>query len=382
MDAKKSLIEHLTIVRDPRVVNRSEHRLIDILVITILAVLCGCDDWVEIEEYGIHKEVWLKEFLELPSGIPSHDTFGRVFALLDPEKFHEAFYEWVKEVNTLLPREIISIDGKFLRGALREAGRARSAIGIVSAWASEAGVVLAQRKTELKKEEGEKRATEELLKFLDVRGCIVTLDANGATTKITEKIVEKGGDYVIGLKANQKALMTCAESLFKEVSSPTEEFTTKEKRHGRVEKRTYQLLKVEDCEFANTYSWEKRKEKWTTLKSFGRVITERKIHATAIATHEVRYYFTNLKTDVTEFANAVRSHWKVENNLHWVMDVAFREDHCRARIGHSAENLSLIRRMTLNLLKKDTRAKKSIKVKRLGCSLKDEYAFQVLTGRV
>lgn len=384
MKGKKTLFQCLSRVPDPRVVGRTHHRLIDILVITVLAVLCGCDDWVEIEEYGLEKQDWLGTFLELPSGIPSHDTLGRVFALLDPHSFHEAFLEWVEQINELLPREVVSIDGKFLRGSLRQAGRPRSAMGLVSAWASEAGVCLGQRKTELKKEQGEKRATEELLNYLNLQNCIVTLDANGATTRICQKITEKKADYVIALKANQKHLLGHARRAFEKYPDQFEQYLTEEKNRGRYEKRTYQFLPLEGLELSVTRAWERRKKKWGSLTSFGRVLTERRTGPKLqnIQTEE-RYYLSSLAGgSVAEFAHAVRSHWRVENSLHYIMDVAFREDHCRAREGHAAENLALVRRMTLNMLKKDTQTKKSIKVKRLRCSLREEYAFQILTGRV
>lgn len=373
-------MEHLMTVSDPRVVGRTDHKLIDILILTVCAVLSGCSQWTEIREYGLNKRKWLKSFLELPNGIPSHDTMARVFALLDPDAFQKAFYQWVQAVNQLLPREIISIDGKSLNGALREAGRSRSAIGIVSAWASETGVVLAQKKTEFKKEEGEKRATEALLDFLSVRGCIVTLDANGATTRITQKITEKGGDFVIGLKRNQKRLMAYAKIGFEKFSDKIDEYTTQEKGHGRQEKRVYQLLPIGELEISVNKAFGKTKAKWNTLKSFGRVISERTIGSKTQI--ETRYFFTSLQGEVREFARAARGHWGVENGLHWRMDVQFREDDCRTRVGHAAENLALVRRMTLNMLKKDIGTKGSINIKRLRCGFKDDYAFQILTGRV
>ena len=373
-------MECLSRVPDPRVVGRTDHKLIDILVMTVLAVMCGCNDWVEIVVFAREKKSWLESFLELPAGIPSHDTFARVFALLDPQMFQQAFFDWVQQINQLVPREVVAIDGKFLKNALRENGRPRSAIGLVSAWASEAGVCLAQKKTELKKEQGEKRATEELLRFLHLRGCIVTLDANGATTRITQEITAKGANYVVALKSNQKGLLKYAHKAFEKHESQAEQFMTEEKNRGRYEKRTYQLLPIEGLELSISQAWPRIKKKWSSLRSFGRVLSERRV-GQQVET-EIRYYFSDLEAEVSEFSRAARSHWRIENNLHWVMDVAFREDHCRSRIGHSAENLALVRRMTLNMLKKDSQAQQSIKVKRLRCSLKEDYALKILTGRV
>jgi predicted transposase YbfD/YdcC len=375
----KSLMESFLIVVDPRIDRRLKHELVDVLVLAVCGILSGCNQWTEIEDYANEKVDFFKTILNLKNGIPSHDTFGRIFSILDPESFQNAFFEWAAGLREKMGCEIINIDGKFLNGSMRESGRSRSAIALVSAWASEAGVFLGQTKSELKKEEGEKRATEELLDLLYLKGCIVTLDANGATPRITEKIVNKGADYLIGLKLNQKALLNFAKRIFEEnLQKP--DFSTEEKGHGRIEVREYWQANLDGkgCQKLSEL-YRALRRKWPTLKSFVKVTSSRTIRERTKT--ETRYYFSSASGDTEALARAVRSHWAVENNLHWILDVVFKEDESRVRMKHAAENFGLLRRMTLNILKhfQDPKGRKlSINRKRNHCNWNDSYLLKTL----
>ena len=375
----KNLMECFSVVVDPRVDRRLKHRLIDILAIAVCGVLAGCNQWVEVVDFAENRIDWFKTFLTLPNGIPSHDTFGRVFSILDPESFQKAFYDWIGELRETLGPQIINIDGKFLNGSRREKGNSRSAIALVSAWATQAGVCLGQVKSELKKEQGEKRATEELLNQLFIKGCIVTLDANGATPRITEKIVSKGGDYMIGLKLNQRALLRFAKNVF-ESTVRVADYKTEERNHGRVEVREYWQANLDskECE-KNSSLFSALRRKWPSIKSFVMVTSTRIMNM--VEKTETRYYFTSMQENAEQVAIAIRSHWAVENNLHWVLDVIFKEDESRVRMHHAAENFGLLRRMTLNILKKINHPrdpKMSINRKRNICNWNPDFLTKAL----
>lgn len=377
---QRSLMEYFSSIPDPRVDRTKKHKLIDILVITVCAVLSDCNEWTEIEEYGQEKEDWLKSFLDLPNGIPSHDTFGRVFSLLCPQAFQFAFSEWLESIKKTLGREIVSIDGKALRGSRRERGEPISSLRMVSAWAHHAGVCLGLSKSELKKEEGEPRAAERLIEKLYLKGCIVTIDAAGATQRITSKTIEKGGDYLIGLKKNQRVLLKFAHFAF-ETSNNLAVYRTQDHGHGREEVREYSQVNLENFDFKfMSKGWARLQLMWPDLKSFVRVKATRKIGEKV--SEETRFYMSSLSENVEESAHAVRSHWGVENSLHWTLDVVFREDDSRIRIGHAAENLSLVRRMALNMLKHyDTGTKRSIKRKRKKCGWDNNYLLAALLNQ-
>jgi len=372
-------MESLSIIVDPRIDRRRKHDLVEVIVLAICGVLCGCNQWIEIEEYANDRIDFFKTILKLENGVPSHDTFGRIFSILDPVSFQQAFFEWTNSLREAIGQQVVAIDGKFLNGSMREAGRARSAIQIVSAWATESGVFLGQTKSELKKEQGEKRATEELLDILFLKGCITTMDANAATPRITQKVIIKGADYLIGLKKNQKALLSFAERLF-ENAPETADFCNMEKGHGRHEDRQYWQANLESEEFKKHLIVNSGlAKKWPSLKSFIRVTSSRTIKGKTST--ETRYYFTSLSNNIEVAAKAIRSHWAVENSLHYVLDVFFKEDQSRVRIKHAAENFGLIRRFVLNMLKQftDPKGRKfSIKSKRNHCHWRDTYLLQVL----
>jgi len=388
---QKDLISCLGGVKDPRVERTKKHKLIDILVITVCAHLCSADNWVEVEEWAKSREAWLKKFLELPEGIPSHDTFGRVFCLLDPKELNRAFSEWVREFrskkifqkrkqkNQTETPEIVSIDGKVIRGTLEKKRGPLSAIGVVNAWSSEVGLVLGQNKFDNLNGTHEKQSTEELIDFLYLKGVIVTLDAGGATASICEKIKAKEADFVIGLKGNQGELLKAAEWIYSLGRRRNGKFITSRRSerekvtHGREEKRLYELISLEEADLPELGSWKEMLERWPTVKGLGRIRSKRN------ATFETRYYLTSLESPaIREFAHAVRGHWSVENQLHWVLDVAFREDQCRSRVKNVAENLAVIRRIALNLLKQDKINKIGIQAKRRKAGWDPEYLEAVL----
>jgi predicted transposase YbfD/YdcC len=354
---------------DPREDNR-RHLLIDILVITICASLCGAEKWEDIEAFGRAKEAWLRKFLALPHGIPSHDTFARVFALLDPAALNERFAKWIAAVNPAQSREIVNIDGKTVRHSYDRA-KGQSPIHMVSAWASKAGLTLGQ--TKVNEKSNEITAIPELLEMLELNGCIVTIDAMGTQTEIARNIVEEGADYVLALKGNQSRLHDDVQLYFQD--EPPQEATKEidyhksvDKDHGRIEVREY--WSTEGIE------WLDEAGKWTGLRSIcmektRRIIGEEESQST-------RYFISSLPSEARRLGETIRAHWGIENSLHWVLDVAFREDECRKRKGNSAENFAVLRHITLNLLKQEKTCKRSIAGKRLLAGWDTRYMERVL----
>jgi predicted transposase YbfD/YdcC len=366
----EDLISYFATINDPRIERTKYHKLIDILVISLCAFICGADTWIQIEQYGKSKKEWLKAFLELPHGIPSHDTFNRVFAALNPKEFEECFMKWVRGMMGGNAREIIAIDGKTARRSHRGG---KGALHMVSAWARENGIVVGQVKTEEKS--NEITAIPELLKVIDVRGAIITIDAMGTQKKIARDIVKRGGDYVLSLKGNQELFHQEVKDYFEDArirkfkDIEYVKHKTVEKDHGRIETRKYWLTTDID--------WFSEKNKWSGLRSIGMVEAQRDING-SIST-EVRFYISSLQNDAEEFARAVRGHWSVENSLHWVLDIAFREDECRTRMGNAPENLAIMRRFALNILKADTTLKCGIKAKRLRAGWDQSFLESLLS---
>jgi predicted transposase YbfD/YdcC len=363
-----SFFEHFASLPDPRVERTRLHKLSDILFITMAAVLSGCDDWNEIELYGETKEEWLRNYLELPSGIPSHDTFNRVFSLLDPEALRQCFLCWVQEVASLTKGEVVSIDGKWLCSS-GEDGK-RSLIHLVSAWSEANQMMLAQVKVEEKT--NEITAIPTLLKVLELNGCIVTLDAMGCQKEVAGAIVEKGADYILAAKGNQGFLLDDIREAFSEQQPSSENITT-EVGHGRIEKRTCRV--IEDTE------WICRKQEWKGLCSLIEITSERTHKLSGERQSEVRYYISSLSADASAFNRYIRSHWGIENSLHWTLDVVFHEDESQKRAGHAAENFALITRIALNLLKADKQSKISMKNKRHKAGWDNNYISQLLTQK-
>jgi predicted transposase YbfD/YdcC len=377
---KLGLIEHFQGIVDPRVNRTKEHALIDVLVIAVCTLLCGGETFNDMEDFGKAKEDWFRTFLTLPNGIPSHDTFNRVFAALDPKEFLECFLRWTQSLRQAVPQEIVALDGKALRRAMNQK---QSVKYVVSAWAESNNLVLGQLKVSDKS--NEITAVPELLRVLELSGCIVTLDAMGCQKKIAREIIEADADYVLALKGNQETVHEEVKSFLDativeaqavrpvgakapKAAATLAHVQTVEKDHGRLEIRDYYQ--------SDGLAWFADLAKWEGLKSVGSVESQRDING--VKTVERRYYLSSLPLNVELFARAVRSHWGVENKLHWVMDVCFHEDQSRARTGHAAENLATLRRLALNLLKKETTKKRGIKGKQLNASWDHSYLLKLL----
>ncbi|MCP3870122.1 MAG: ISAs1 family transposase [Gammaproteobacteria bacterium] len=366
----KSLIEHISIIADPRVTGRCNHLLVDIIVLAITAILCGADDWNSIEGFGKAKQEWFRRFLQLPSGIPSHDTFRRVFARISPSDFQECFIEWVRDVAGTI-EGVIAIDGKTLRRS-HDRGIGKKAIHMVSAWGAENSLVLGQVKTDEKS--NEITAIPELLRLLDIKGCIVTIDAMGCQTAIAKQIIEKNGDYVLALKGNQSGLHEAVAAVFEEADSvgykdsSVDYFETSERSRNRAETRRHWTIKCDDS-FGH-------KKRWEGLNIIGMVECERTLNDTT--TIEYRYYIGSIENNAQLFGKSVRDHWGIENKLHWRLDMGFREDESRIRKEHSAENFAVMRHFAINLLKQDKLTKLGVKNKRLKAGWDDDYRVNLL----
>ena len=367
-----SIADHFELIPDPRINRRKRHLLHDILVIAICGVICGADDWVSVAQFGREKEKWFRGFLRLPNGIPSHDTFGRVFAALDPNAFGRCFTSWVQDVARVTAGEVVAIDGKTVRRSFDRAS-GKAAIHMVSAWAATNKLVLGQIKTEEKS--NEITAIPRLLEVLDLRGCIVTIDAMGCQTEIAAKIIDKQSDYVLGLKGNQGNLHAEVAAYFEQalkndfVGTPHDFFEQEDHGHGRDERRRVWCT--------NDLMWFANRSEWKGLRSIAMIEEERTVNGTKSV--ERRYFIGSLKgDDAREYGRVVRQHWGVENGLHWVLDVAFREDECRVRAGNAAENLAMLRHVALNLLKNEPTANVGVKNKRLKAGWSEDYLLTVL----
>ena len=369
-----SLHEHFEALSDPREAGLVEHKLLDIITMAVCAVIGGADSWVEIEEFGQERHEWLKGFLELPNGIPSHDTFGRVFSRLSAEEFQHCFAKWIRAVFTVTGGQVMAVDGKTLRRSYdRRCGKA--AIHLVSAWANANRLVLGQVKTAAKS--NEITAIPELLKLLEVKGGIVTIDAMGCQRAIAAQIIAQGGDYVLALKGNHGNLCDdvcqffdyAQARQFKGIANRYHE--TLEADHGRIEIRRYWT--VDELE------WLADKSKWKGLNLIGMVEAER--HVGEQVSVERRYYIASLANDAVRFGHAVRGHWSIENQLHWSLDVTFHEDACRVRHGEAAENFAVLRPIAVSLLRQEKTATVGLKAKRLKAALNTNYLAKVLNVR-
>lgn len=364
-----SLLQHFSKIEDPRIARHKKHRLSDIFFIAICATICGADNWVAIETFGKAKKDWFTELLNLEHGIPSHDTFGNVFAAIDTQKFSEAFSCWVADLAQLTPGQVIAIDGKCLRGSIdRSSGKA--AIYRVSAWAHQNQLVLGQQKVDDKS--NEITAIPKLLLQLEIAGAVITMDAMGCQTKIAAQIIQQGADYMLSLKGNQGELHEDVKTFFNSSLAPAIGNIDYDGGHGRIETRTVRATM--DIQWL-----QERHPQWEGLNSIIAITAKRELKSKT--EEETRYFISSLEaTDPKRLGNIVRAHWGVENNLHWVLDQAFDEDSHRARAGHSAANMAVMRHIALNLIKNEKTAKVGIKTKRLNAGWDNNYLLKILLG--
>lgn len=372
---QQSLVKHFTDIKDPRVERTKKHQLPDILVIAILAIIGGAQGWEEIENYGISKQKWLKEFLELPNGIPSDDTFRRLFEFIDPEALHRCFLRWIETLVNDMGGEIVPIDGKTIRGSY-DRTQGKSALHVISAWASEQRLVLAQMKVEDKS--NEITAIPALLDLLDITGAIVTIDAMGTQIEIAKKIIDKKADYVLALKANHPTLYHQVKEWFdlaqahnfQGIDASYEQRI--EKGHHRTEIR--QVWSVPVSALGQLY----QPRLWAGLRSVVMVVRVR--HLWNKTTREVQFYLTSLDSDAQPIGRAIRKHWGIENQAHWTLDCTFAEDACRIRSFHSPRNFALLRRIALNALNREQSYKRSLRQKSKRAAMDNDYMIQVLSS--
>jgi predicted transposase YbfD/YdcC len=376
VNAPPGLLRAFAELKDPRMDRTKRHSLSDILAIAICAIICGADGWTQVAKFGRCKLKWFRTFLELPNGIPSHDTFGRVFAALDPRAFEECFMKWIAALTTASAGRLVAIDGKTIRRSL-DSANGKAAIHMVSAWCAANHMVLGQLATDAKS--NEITAIPELMNLLDLSGAVVTIDAAGCQKKIAQQIVDQGGHYILQLKGNQGSLHDETVMLFDQCLTDDcrgiaySTAATIDKGHGRIEERRI---------WATTeINWFAEKGKWKNLRSLIRVQAKRTVGQETST--EYRYYISDLPADNASGLLAyIRGHWGVENNLHWCLDINFREDDRRIRQGHAAENFARLSRIALNLLKTETTNDGGIKTKRLCCGWDHDYLLKVLKGGI
>jgi predicted transposase YbfD/YdcC len=371
--APQGLLRAFCQLEDPRMDRTKKHNLGDILAIAICAIICGADAWTQVAKFGRCKIKWFQTFLELPNGIPSHDTFGRVFALLEPARFEECFMSWVSELATASAGRLIAVDGKTIRRSL-DAANGKTAIHMVSAWCQTNHMVLGQLATDDKS--NEITAIPRLLKLLDLQGAVVTIDAIGCQKDIVGQIADQGGDYILQLKGNQNAFHAETVQLFAQclrddchgIAYSTT--TTTDGDHGRIEER--QLWATSEV------GWFSERQKWKNLRSLIRVRAKRTVgEQTSTEDH---YYISSLRADnASKLLSYIRGHWGIENGLHWCLDISFADDQRRMRQGHAAENFARLSRIALNLLKAEKTNDGGIKTKRLCCGWDHDYLLKVLT---
>lgn len=363
----RGIIEIFKDIPDPRVGNAKKYKLEEILTIAVLAVLCDCSQFTEMELFGREKEKWLKEFLELENGIPSHDTFGDVFAAIDPEAFRKGFMEWVETIRIKVGNEVVAIDGKTICASKSMASN-KKPVHIVSAWAAENGLVLGGIAVEEKS--NEIMAIPKLLKMLELTGCIVTIDAIGTQKGIAKAIKDAKADYVLPVKQNQPRLYEDISLYFSSEAPNCDYAKTIEKSHGRIEAR--------ECYSSADIQWLEQKKEWHGISGIGMVVSNVQVVGQENCEKTVHYViYSKPGMTAAQLLNSKRRHWAVENSLHWVLDVDFGEDNMRMRAGFAAENMNILRHLSLNLLKSEKSYKGSINLKRKKCLLSTDYLLKV-----
>ena len=370
MKTSSNLKEIFSQIEDHRSHINKLHNLVDILLIGIISVICGAETWKQMVRFSKSKEAFLKTFLELPNSIPSKVTINRVFSAIDSEQFESCFIDWVNSIADLSKGQVIAIDGKTIRGAKSHAKK--SPIHMVSAWACENNLVLGQVKTAEKS--NEITAIPQLLEVLNIAGNTITIDAMGTQKEIAKKIIDQNADYILAVKANQSQLLEHIEDEFRFSKQP-ETFIQNDLGHGRIEKRT--------CSVITDFQFIEQNNKWENLQSIVKIESIREFKNSDNTTEKAtRYYISSLKNDASEFQSKIRSHWAVENKLHWTLDVAFSEDASRKRAGNAAQNYSILLKIALNLLKNENSKKLSVKSKRLEAGWNQDYLLKILNLKV
>lgn len=369
---KFEVITRLQGIPDPRVEGRSTYKLYEVLFIALCGAIADCDSWVEIEEFAKSRISWFRRFLPLKYGVPSHDTLGRVFSILRADEFAEFMVSWSQHLREITAGQVVAIDGKTLRHSFDKAS-GRKSLHVVSAWASDNGIALGQVATSEKS--NEITAIPQLLQLINIKGCIVTIDAMGTQKEIATKIREGGADYVLALKGNHPNLNSAVRDIFLGVTegSDKREFRKLrrvERSHGRDEVREYTVIEVPKRMAG--------KKEWKDLKSLGMVYRERTVNDKTST--EVQFFLSSLPPKVNVFARAVRKHWKIENSLHWTLDVTFSEDDCRTRKGSAPETTAILRRMAVSMLKQDTQDKRSLRVRRKLAGWHTDFLERIVTG--
>jgi predicted transposase YbfD/YdcC len=368
-----AIVEYFSALHDPRRYNR-RHVLLDILTIAICGVICGADDWPAVEEFGQAKQDWFKEFLDLRHGVPSQYTFRRVFECLDADRFEACFVQWVRAIQTATQGQVVAVDGKKLRRS-HDRLLGKEAIYVVSAWAAENRLVLGEVKVD--EQSNEITAVPELLEMLDLSGCVVTADALNCQKAIAEQVVEQGADYVLSVKENQRGLYEAMRDLFEYAEGTgfvdCDYHKVVDKDHGRIEIRECWTTSNPDYLLYVT-----DRSKWAGLRTLAWIRSQ--CQRGEERTVRVSYRISSLQSDAERILNAVRGHWGIENEVHWVLDIAFREDESRLRKGNGAYNFALLRRLALNLLKRERTARCGIKGKRLKAGWDHNYLLKVLEG--
>ena len=371
MNTNNELVSIFGSVQDPRSHINQLHNLLDILLIGIIAVICGAETWKKMIEFANSKEAFLRKFLELPNGIPSEDTINRMFSSIDSSQFETCFIDWVNSISTLSKGQVIAIDGKTLRGA--KANGKKSPVHMVSAWAGKSNLVLGQIRVNEKP--NEITATPELLDTLLIEGNIITIDAMGTQTNIADKIIKNGADYILAVKGNQETLLEEIKDEFR-FSKSIETETDIDLGHGRIETRKCSV--ISNFKFINNTG-----NKWNKLNQIIKIESIREFKNSDKATEKAtRYYISSLEDTAVNYQSHIRSHWGVENKLHWTLDVAFSEDASRKRNGNAAQNYSILLKIALNLLRNEKTEKQGIAGKRLKAGWNESYLLKILNIKV
>ena len=372
----RTILEIFEEIPEPRKGNGIRHKLIDVISIGILATLCDFTAYTEMELYAQEKEGWLRTFLELPNGIPSHDTIGDIFAAISSNALHRCFAEWVETIREAISGEIVAVDGKTLRRS-KDKQKGLKPLHVVSAWANQNRLVLGEIATEEKS--NEITAIPALLKLLNIKGCIVTIDAMGTQKEIAKTIIKEGGDYVLALKENHRDFYEDVQLYFKEEILPQNKLDLeKDGRYAKATEKSHGRYETRECYLSSEIDWLENRKDWEKLRGIGLIISTRQIAGELEISTNMHYFIYSADMSAQSLLHAKRSHWGIENSLHWSLDMLLREDESRVRTGNAAENLNVLRHLALNLVRNETSVKSSMRLKLKRCSLSNDYLLKVL----